>query len=85
MEQIYLILIEYFHQKLNLDEKEYNFITTVDRTKDNYIFAYSDLTTGENFLTTLPINDDILQAEILKLKSKEIGQSAGKHLIFDFY
>ncbi|MBO4667060.1 MAG: DNA mismatch repair protein MutS, partial [Bacilli bacterium] len=58
--------------ELNLDEKEYNFITTVDRTKDNYIFAYSDLTTGENFLTTLPINDDILQAEILKLKSKEI-------------
>ena len=58
--------------ELNLDEKEYNFITTVDRTKDSYILAYSDLTTGENFLTTLPVSDDLLQAEILKLKSKEV-------------
>ena len=58
--------------ELNLDEKEYNFITTVSRTKDSYILGYSDLTTGENFLTTLPINDDLLHAEILKLKSKEV-------------
>ena len=57
---------------LNIDEKEYNFITTVSRTKDSYILGYSDMTTGENFLTTLPINDDLLHAEILKLKSKEI-------------
>ena len=69
--------------ELNLDEKEYNFITTVSRTKDSYILAYSDLTTGENFLTTLPINDDILQAEILKLKSKEIvvGSDFNKNVL----
>ena len=58
--------------ELNIDEKEYNFISTITRTKDSYILAYSDLTTGENFLTTLPINDDLLHAEILKLKSKEV-------------
>ena len=57
---------------LNLDEKEYNFITTVSRVREGYILGYSDLTTGENFLTTLPLNDDLLHAEILKLKSKEV-------------
>ena len=57
---------------LNLDEKEYNFITTVSRVREGYILGYSDLTTGENFITTLPLNDDLLHAEILKLKSKEV-------------
>ena len=69
--------------ELNPDEKEYNFITSISRIKDGYILAYSDLTTGENFLTTLPINDELLQAEILKLKSKEVvvGSDFNKSVI----
>ena len=55
-----------------LDEKDYNFITTVHRDKDRYILAYCDLTTGENYLTELPISDDLLHAELLKLKTKEV-------------
>ena len=35
----------------NLNEKDYNFLSTVYRDKDRYILAYCDLTTGENFLT----------------------------------
>lgn len=57
---------------INLDEKDYNFITTVSRDKDRYILAYCDLTTGENYLTDLPIADDLLHAELLKLKTKEV-------------
>ena len=55
-----------------LDEKDYNFITTVHRDKERYILAYCDLTTGENYLTDLPISDDLLHAELLKLKTKEV-------------
>lgn len=57
---------------VTLDEKDYNFITTVHRDKDRYILAYCDLTTGENYLTDLPISDDLLHAELLKLKTKEV-------------
>ena len=56
----------------NLNEKDYNFLTSVYRDKDRYILCYSDLTTGENYLTNLPLSDDLLYAEILKLKTKEI-------------
>jgi len=56
----------------NLDDKDYNFLTTVYRDKDRYILAYCDPSTGENFLTNLPLSDDLLYAEILKLKTREI-------------
>lgn len=56
----------------NLDEKDYNFISTVSFDKDRYILCYCDLTTGEAFLTDLPLSEDLLYAELLKLKTKEI-------------
>ena len=56
----------------NLSEKDYNFLSTVYRDKDRYILGYCDLTTGENFLTNLPLSDELLFAELLKLKTKEI-------------
>jgi len=56
----------------NLDEKDYNFITTVYCDKDRFILGYCDLTTGENFLTNLPLSEDILYAELLKLKTREV-------------
>ncbi len=55
-----------------ISDTDYNFITTVTRFKEHYALAYADLSTGESFLTNLPLSDDILCAEILKLKSKEI-------------
>lgn len=57
---------------MNLEETDYNFISTVSFFKDKYVFAYCDITTGENYLTNLPPSDDILIAELLKLKTKEI-------------
>ena len=60
----------------SLVETDYNFITTVSFYKDKYILAYCDISTGENYLTNLPANDDILIAELLKLKTKEIVVSS---------
>ncbi len=58
--------------EMNLEETDYNFISTVSFFKDKYVLAYCDITTGENYLTNLPPSDDILIAELLKLKTKEI-------------
>ncbi|MDD3107459.1 MAG: DNA mismatch repair protein MutS, partial [Bacilli bacterium] len=55
-----------------VDAKENNYLTSLDVDKDRYILCYSDLGTGENYLTSLPLNEDILIAEILKLKTREI-------------
>ena len=57
---------------MNLEETDYNFISTVSFFKDKYVLAYCDITTGENYLTNLPPSGDILIAELLKLKTKEI-------------
>jgi len=56
----------------NLAERDNNFIVGIDKDKDRYILAYLDLSTGENYLTNIPLNDDLLTAEVLKLKTKEI-------------
>ena len=56
----------------SLDETENNYLISLALDKDRFIFCYCDLTTGENRLTNLPVNDEVLYAEILKLKSKEI-------------
>ncbi len=65
-----------------LDDNDYNFITTVSFYKERFILAYCDLTTGENFLTSLPTSEDILIAELLKLKTKEvvISSSSNKNI-----
>ena len=56
----------------NLSETDYNFICSVSQYKERFVLAYSDLSTGENYLTSLPLSEDILIAELLKLKTKEI-------------
>lgn len=55
-----------------LDEKDNNFLVSVTAEKDRYILSYSDLSTGESYLTNIPKNDEILISEILKLRTKEI-------------
>lgn len=56
----------------SLDEKDNNYLVSVSIDKERFILTYCDLTTGENYLTNLPLNEDLLFAEILKLKTKEI-------------
>jgi len=67
----------------NIDEKGYNFLCSLSVDKDRYILSYSDLATGENYLTSLPLNEDILAAEILKLKTREIvvGDDFNMHVL----
>ncbi len=67
----------------NLEEKDNNFLVSVSYDKNRYILSYADLTTGENYLTNLPLNDDLLFAEILKLKSRElvIGEDFNQNII----
>ncbi len=55
-----------------LDEKDNNYLVSVSQDKNRFLLSYSDLSTGENYLTNLPLNDDILLSEILKLKTKEV-------------
>jgi len=56
----------------NLDEKDNNFIVSLSADKDRFILSYSDLSTGENYLTNIPYSEDLLNAEIFKLKTREI-------------
>lgn len=56
----------------NLNEKDNNYIVSISKEKDRYILSYSDLSTGENYLTNLPLNEDLVNAEVLKLNAKEI-------------
>lgn len=60
----------------NLLDKDNNYLVSIDEGKDYYILAYTDLSTGENYLTNIPLVDDLLIAELLKLKTKEIVVSS---------
>ena len=56
----------------SINEKNYNFISSVDYDKDEFILSYCDLSTGENFITNLPNNEDLLLKELLIINTKEI-------------
>lgn len=56
----------------NILEKDNNYIVSIDRDKDRYILAYLDLSTGENYLTNIPLNEELLTAEVIKLNTREI-------------
>jgi DNA mismatch repair protein MutS len=55
-----------------LDEKDNNYLVSVSQDRERYLISYCDLSTGESYMTNLPLSEDILIAEILKLKTKEI-------------
>ncbi len=55
-----------------INQKDNNFIVAISENKEGFILAYSDLTTGENFLQTLPNDIEILFNEILSLNVKEV-------------
>ena len=61
------------------DTKDNNFLVSVSfvkpsEIKDNsyFILSYVDLTTGEGYVTNIPNDENLLYAEIIKLKAKEI-------------
>ena len=55
-----------------IDQKDNNYIVAISESKNGYVLACSDLTTGENFLQELPKDMDILFNEILSLNVKEV-------------
>ena len=59
-----------------ISEEDNNFLATVAKEKNRFIFAYSDLSTGENYITDIPLNEELLLQEILNLKTKEIVVSS---------
>jgi len=56
----------------NFDEKSNVFIGSISAEKDKYIFCYADLSTGEIHLMNIPLNEDLLQNEIIKLNIREL-------------
>lgn len=61
----------------SLNSKENNFLCSLSVDKERYILCYSDLLTGENYISDLPLNEEILFSELLKLKTKEIVVDKG--------
>jgi len=55
-----------------LGQKDNNYIVAIYESPDLYILAYSDLSTGENYLEKLPKDTNILFSEIMNLNVKEI-------------
>ncbi len=59
-----------------LDEKTNNFIGALSETKTEFLLAYSDLSTGQNAIITIPKDFDLLMSEIYNLNSKELVVSS---------
>jgi DNA mismatch repair protein MutS len=55
-----------------IKQKDNNYIVAIYESPDIYILAYSDLSTGENYLEKLPKDVNILFSEILNLNVKEV-------------
>lgn len=55
-----------------IDEKSNNFICSVSESVDRYLLAYSDLSTGQNFIVTMPKEVELLFSEIMNLNAREL-------------
>ncbi len=69
-----------------IDEKSNNFIASISETKEEYLLAYSDLTTGENHIVTMPKDIDLLMNEALNLNVRElvISSSFNQRLLKEY-
>ena len=56
----------------SIKENENNYLVAVKETRGYFILAYSDFSTGENYITTIPYDLDYLVSELNSLKTKEI-------------
>lgn len=59
-------------EELSLEAKDNNFLASISLDKNRYIVSYIDLSTGEGNLTNIPLDLNLVYAEILKLKAREI-------------
>lgn len=55
-----------------LNEKNTNYIGELEKIGNEYVLAYTDLSTGNNYLTTFGLYNDIVINELLKLDIKEL-------------
>lgn len=58
--------------EVSLDAHDNNYILSVSIDKNRYILSYLDISTGEGFLTNIPFDENLLFAEVIKLKAKEV-------------
>ena len=56
----------------SINQKDNNYIVAITEIKHGYILAFSDLTTGENYLERVPEDIGILFNEILNLNVREV-------------
>ena len=74
--EVIRVITLYDYRRSIISEEDNNFLATVAKEKNRFIFAYSDLSTGENYITDIPLNEELLLQEILNLKTKEIVVSS---------
>ena len=55
-----------------INASDFNYILSISGDKNRYILSYLDISTGEGYLTNIPLDDNILFAEIMKLQTKEV-------------
>ena len=55
-----------------INASDFNYILSISGDKNRYILSYLDLSTGAGYLTNIPLDDNLLFAEIMKLQAKEI-------------
>ncbi len=54
-----------------LNEKENNYIVSIDNNKNKFIISYLDVSTGDSYLTTFMSEETLIQ-ELLNLKCREV-------------
>lgn len=59
-----------------IDEKTNNYIGALSETKNSFFLAYSDLTTGQNSIISIPKDYSLLTSEIYNLNAKELVVSS---------
>ena len=59
-----------------IDEKTNNYIGALSETKNTFLLAYSDLTTGQNSIISIPKDYSLLISEIYNLNAKELVVSS---------
>ena len=76
---------------VNEEIKNNNYLVSISfikpseiKDKSYFILSYVDLTTGEGYVTNIPNDENLLYAEIIKLKAKEIVLNSSFNIsIFD--
>ena len=56
----------------SLEAKENNYILSLTKTMTNYVVSYVDMSTGEGYVTMIPLDSYLLFTEIINLNAREI-------------